>query len=277
MQVTSSNYHIKMSYLELEHISFEYPNQTLALDQVNLNIEKGQKVAVVGENGSGKSSLFLCLCGIHHAQTGRYIIDGEEQKCKRKDRNKLFRKVGYVFQDPEVQLFASTVEKDISFGAINTGMKGDALQACMDEVMEMTQTYDLRKKPPHQLSYGQKKRVAIAGVLACKPEVLLLDEPFAWLDNQQKKNTIQVLDRLHEQNKTIIISTHDINFTYEWADKLVVMKEGRIMATGEPQELLKNQNILDEAGLEMPLILQLTKRLNLESAPKTMEDFFLTV
>jgi len=266
-----------MSYLELEHISFEYPNQTLALDQVNLNIEKGQKVAVVGENGSGKSSLFLCLCGIHHAQTGRYIIDGEEQKCKRKDRNKLFRKVGYVFQDPEVQLFASTVEKDISFGAINTGMKGDALQACMDEVMEMTQTYDLRKKPPHQLSYGQKKRVAIAGVLACKPEVLLLDEPFAWLDNQQKKNTIQVLDRLHEQNKTIIISTHDINFTYEWADKLVVMKEGRIMATGEPQELLKNQNILDEAGLEMPLILQLTKRLNLESAPKTMEDFFLTV
>ncbi|WP_372644866.1 energy-coupling factor ABC transporter ATP-binding protein [Ancylomarina sp.] len=263
-----------MPYIELENISFEYPNQTLALDQISLSVEKGEKLAVVGENGSGKSSLFLCLCGIHHAQTGRYILDGEEQKCKRKDRNKLFRKVGYVFQDPEVQLFASTVEKDISFGAINAGMKGEALQACMDEVMEMTQTHDLRKKPPHQLSYGQKKRVAIAGVLACKPDVLLLDEPFAWLDNQQKKNTIRVLDRLHEQNKTIIISTHDINFAYEWADKLVVMKEGRILATGYSQELLQDQDLLDKAGLEMPLILQLSMKLNLDTAPNTMEEFF---
>ena len=263
-----------MPYIELENISFEYPNQTLALKEVSLSIEKGQKLAVVGENGSGKSSLFLCLCGIHHPQNGRYIFDGEEQKCKRKDRNKLFRKVGYVFQDPEVQLFASTVEKDISFGAINAGMKGEALQECMDEVMEMTQTHELKTKPPHQLSYGQKKRVAIAGVLACKPEVLLLDEPFAWLDNQQKKNTIQILDRLHEQNKTIIISTHDINFAYEWADKLVVMKEGRIIATGHPQNLLEDEDLLESAGLEMPLILQLSKKLNLDLRPNSMEEFF---
>ncbi len=262
-----------MAYIELENISFEYPNQTLALNQISLSVEKGQKLAVVGENGSGKSSLFLCLCGIHHAQTGRYIIDGEEQKCKRKDRNKLFRKVGYVFQDPEVQLFASTVEKDISFGAINAGMKGKELEECMDEVMEMTQTYDLKKKPPHQLSYGQKKRVAIAGVLACKPEVLLLDEPFAWLDNRQKKNTIQILDELHKQDKTIIISTHDINFVYEWADKLVVMKEGQILAIGHPHELLEDEILLNKAGLEMPLILQLSKKLNLESMPETMEAF----
>ncbi|MDE5423937.1 energy-coupling factor ABC transporter ATP-binding protein [Ancylomarina sp. DW003] len=262
-----------MSYLELENISFEYPNQTLALNQISLSVEKGEKLAVVGENGSGKSSLFLCLCGIHYAQTGRYIVDGEEQRCKRKDRNKLFRKVGYVFQDPEVQLFASTVEKDISFGAINAGMKGKDLEACMDEVMEMTQTHELKKNPPHQLSYGQKKRVAIAGVLACKPEVLLLDEPFAWLDNQQKKNTIQILDELHQQNKTIIISTHDINFVYEWANKLVVMKEGRILAKGHPHELLEDEALLEQAGLEMPLILQLSKKLNLESRPETMEAF----
>jgi len=262
-----------MPYIELEHISFEYPNQTLALNQINLSVERGQKLAVVGENGSGKSSLFLCLCGIHYAQTGRYIIDGEEQKCKRKDRNKLFRKVGYVFQDPEVQLFASTVEKDISFGAINAGMKGKELEECMDEVMEMTQTHELKKKPPHQLSYGQKKRVAIAGVLACKPEVLLLDEPFAWLDNQQKKNTIQILEDLHKQDKTIIISTHDINFVYEWADKLVVMKEGQILATGHPHELLDDEILLENAGLEMPLILQISKKLNLESRPETMEAF----
>lgn len=263
-----------MAYLELENISFEYPNQTLALDQVSLSLEKGQKLAVVGENGSGKSSLFLCLCGIHQAQKGRYILDGQEQKPKRKDRNKLFRKVGYVFQDPEVQLFASTVEKDISFGAINAGMKGEELDKCMNEVFEMTQTKELRNKPPHQLSYGQKKRVAIAGVLACKPDVLLLDEPFAWLDNQQKKNTIRVLDILHQQEKTIIISTHDINFVYEWADKIVIMKEGRVMATGKPQELLKNQDLLDEAELEMPLILQLSKKLNLPSTLRTMEAFF---
>jgi len=262
-----------MAYIELENISFEYPNQTLALNQISLSVEKGQRLAVVGENGSGKSSLFLCLCGIHHAQTGRYVIDGEEQKCKRKDRNKLFRKVGYVFQDPEVQLFASTVEKDISFGAINAGMKGKELEECMDEVMEMTQTHELKKKPPHQLSYGQKKRVAIAGVLACKPEVLLLDEPFAWLDNQQKKNTIQILEDLHKQDKTIIISTHDINFVYEWADKLVVMKEGQILATGHPHELLDDEILLENAGLEMPLILQISKKLNLESRPETMEAF----
>jgi len=262
-----------MAYIELENISFEYPNQTLALNQISLSVEKGQRLAVVGENGSGKSSLFLCLCGIHHAQTGRYVIDGEEQKCKRKDRNKLFKKVGYVFQDPEVQLFASTVEKDISFGAINAGMKGKELEECMDEVMEMTQTHELKKKPPHQLSYGQKKRVAIAGVLACKPEVLLLDEPFAWLDNQQKKNTIQILEDLHKQDKTIIISTHDINFVYEWADKLVVMKEGQILATGHPHELLDDEILLENAGLEMPLILQISKKLNLESRPETMEAF----
>jgi len=262
-----------MAYLELENISFEYPNQTLALNQVSLSLEKGQKLAVVGENGSGKSSLFLCLCGIHQAQKGRYVLDGQEQKSKRKDRNKLFRKVGYVFQDPEVQLFASTVEKDISFGAINAGMKGAELDQCMDEVLDMTQTRELRNKPPHQLSYGQKKRVAIAGVLACKPDVLLLDEPFAWLDSHQKKNTINVLDSLQQQDKTIIISTHDINFVYEWADKVVMMKEGCVLATGEPQELLANQDLLDEAGLEMPLILQLTKKLNLSSTPKTMEEF----
>ena len=263
-----------MPYLELENISFEYPNQTLALDQVNLSIKKGQKVAVVGENGSGKSSLFLCLCGIHHGQTGRYMLDGVEQKCKRKDKNKLFRKVGYVFQDPEVQLFASTVEKDISFGAINTGLKGKELESCVDEVLEMTQTRELRKKPPHQLSYGQKKRVAIAGVLACKPDVLLLDEPFAWLDNIQKKNTIQVLDDLHEQNKTIIISTHDINFAYEWADKLVVMKGGRIIASGHPKNLLEDESLLESSGLEMPLILQLSKKLNLDLRPNSMAEFF---
>ncbi len=262
-----------MPYIELENISFEYPNQTLALDHISLSIEKGEKVAIVGENGSGKSSLFLCLCGIHHAQTGRYIIDGDEQKCKRRDRNKLFRKVGYVFQDPEVQLFASTVEKDISFGAINAGMKGDKLAACMNEVMDMTQTHELSKKPPHQLSYGQKKRVAIAGVLACKPDVLLLDEPFAWLDHKQKKNTIQILDKLHNQEKTIIISTHDINFVYEWADKLVVIKEGRILATGNPHELLEDENLLDDAGLEMPLILQLSNKLDLDERPNSMAEF----
>ncbi len=224
-------------------------------------------------NGSGKSSLFLCLCGIHQTQSGRYVLDGQEQKQRRKDRNKLFRKVGYVFQDPEVQLFASTVEKDISFGAINAGMKGKELETCMDEVLEMTQTKELKTKPPHQLSYGQKKRVAIAGVLACKPDVLLLDEPFAWLDCQQKKNTIAILEQLHQQEKTIVISTHDINFVYEWADKLMVMKEGKILATGNPKELLEDQDLLDEAGLEMPLILQLTRKLNLESAPSTMAEF----
>ena len=262
-----------MAYIELENISFEYPNQTLALNRVSLTVEKGQRLAVVGENGSGKSSLFLCLCGIHFPQTGRYIFDGDVQKCKRKGRNKLFTKVGYVFQDPEVQLFASTVEKDISFGAINAGMKGQELDACMNEVMAMTQTQELKNKPPHHLSYGQKKRVAIAGVLACKPEVLLLDEPFAWLDAQQKKNTIQILDQLHQQEKTLVISTHDINFVYEWADKLAVMKAGRILAAGHPHELLKDEALLEQAGLEMPLVLQLTRKLSLDSTPETMEAF----
>ncbi len=262
-----------MAYIELENISFEYPNQTLALNRVSLTVEKGQRLAVVGENGSGKSSLFLCLCGIHFPQTGRYIFDGDVQKCKRKGRNKLFTKVGYVFQDPEVQLFASTVEKDISFGAINAGMKGQELDACMNEVMAMTQTQELKNKPPHHLSYGQKKRVAIAGVLACKPEVLLLDEPFAWLDAHQKKNTIQILDQLHQQEKTLVISTHDINFVYEWADKLVVMKAGRILAAGHPHELLKDEALLEQAGLEMPLVLQLTRKLSLDSTPETMEAF----
>ncbi len=109
--------------------------------------------------------------------------------------------------------------------------------------------------------------------MACKPDVLLLDEPFAWLDCQQKKNTIAILERLHQQEKTIVISTHDINFVYEWADKLMVMKEGKILATGNPKELLEDQDLLDEAGLEMPLILQLTRKLNLESAPSTMAEF----
>jgi cobalt/nickel transport system ATP-binding protein len=257
--------------LSLQNIHYTYPEGTKGLQDISLEIKKGSKLAFLGENGAGKSSLFLVLNGIHKPQKGEYFLDEKRFKFSSKERCELATKVGYVFQDPDVQLFAGTVYEDIAFGPSNLGLKGKELDERVNQYINLLGIEYLRDKAPHQLSYGQKKQVAVAGVLAMEPEVILFDEPFAWLDNRHKQIMTQIIEDLHTHGKTVLISTHNPDFAYEWADEVVLMKEGRIIASDTTEKVMCNKVLMQEIGMDLPLVVRLANKLG-KHAPRSIQD-----
>lgn len=262
--------------LEVKNIKYSYDTNYQALKGVSLKVEKGEMVALLGKNGAGKSTLFLHLNGIYEPDEGQVFIDGEELKYDKKSLLKFRQKVGIVFQNPDDQIFAPTVEEDVAFGPLNLKLPMEEVQKRVTESLARVGMSGFEKKAPHHLSGGQKKRVAIAGILAMKPEIMVLDEPTAGLDPQGVRGLSKLLKELNEEGITIIISTHEVDLVPNYAKRVFVMVDGLLIAEGTPKEIFAQPEILDKANLEVPIVTELFHDLEKEGFDMN-NDYPLTI
>lgn len=250
--------------LEVQNIKYSYNRDYQALKGVSLKIEKGDMAVLLGKNGAGKSTLFLHLNGIYQPDEGKVFIDGEELKYDKKSLLKFRQKVGIVFQNPDDQIFAPTVEEDVAFGPLNLGLSMEEVQDRVEEALDRVGMTGYEKTAPHHLSGGQKKRVAIAGILAMKPEIMVLDEPTAGLDPNGVTNLVKLLKELNSEGITILISTHEVNLVPEYANKAFVLVDGNLIAEGTPREIFSQPTILEQANLEIPIVTELFQQIEAE-------------
>ncbi|MEG1870614.1 MAG: energy-coupling factor transporter ATPase [Peptostreptococcaceae bacterium] len=250
---------------DLTHIYMpRTPFEKKALDNVNLYIEDGEFIALIGHTGSGKSTLIQHLNGLLEPSSGRIIIDDIDITEKGVKLADIRKKVGLVFQYPEYQLFEETIEKDISFGPANLGLNPDEILVRVKRAMEMVGLdYEKYKDlSPFELSGGQKRRVAIAGVIAMEPKVLILDEPTAGLDPKGREDILAQIKKLHEEYKmTIILVSHSMEDVGKLAKRIIVMNKGNIALQGEPKDVFKEIDTLEEIGLGAPQVTYLMREL----------------
>ncbi len=236
--------------LEISGLAFAYPDGNQALYGVNLKVEKGERVALLGPNGAGKTTLVMHLNGIHGAQKGEVKIAGTKLDVSDKTSLKKIRaQVGIVFQDPDDQLFMPTVREDIAFGPYNMGFRGVELDRIVNEALEQVGMSDFADRAPHHLSFGQRRRVAVAGVLAMKPEILVLDEPSSNLDPASRRELATILASL---DVTILMVTHDLPYALELCNRAVVLSGGLIAEDSPTRALLADGEKLAKYRLELP-------------------------
>lgn len=244
--------------LEFDQVSYTYPNSAQpTLRNLTLGIPKGKRCALIGQNGCGKTTLFLLANGLYKPQKGSVRWQGTALQYDRASLMQLRQSVGLVFQDPEQQLVASTVEEDISYGLCNLGLPPVEISRRVQQALIDFKLTDLADKPVHHLSLGQKKRVAIADVMVMRPQLLLLDEPTAYLDPRQTRNLLRLLEDIQSTGTTVFIATHDLDFVYRWADWLLVMDQGQLVLEGTPQSVFAQRQIMEELELGMPTVLEL--------------------
>jgi cobalt/nickel transport system ATP-binding protein len=235
--------------IAIDDLSYVYPDGTRALDHLSLSIAAGRRVVLLGPNGAGKSTLLLHLNGLNLPQSGSVRLGGRPVTAH--DHRWAASMVGLVFQDPDDQLFAPTVWEDVAFGPRNLGLSEVEVARRVEEALEAVGLTELARKAPHHLSYGQKKRAAIAGVLAMQPAILVLDEPTAYLDPRSAREVFALLDRLHARGATLLVATHDVDLAAEWADDCLILQAGRLLASG-PRRLLAEARLMESAGLAIP-------------------------
>lgn len=267
--------------LETKNLSYEYPDGTKALTNINLKIESGKKVVFLGVNGSGKSTLFLNFNGILKPNSGSVFYKGNEITYSKKALSELRQNVGIVFQDPDKQLFSANVYQEVSFGAMNLKLKEAEVRKRVDNALHNTSMYKYKEKPVHFLSYGQKKRVSIADILVMNPEIIIFDEPTSSLDPKHSKQMVSLFNELNEKGITIILSTHDVELAYSFADHIIVMKDGKIEGEGTPYEIFSNTKLLECCYLEKPLILEVFEMIGknvqvncINNIPKNKKELF---
>ena len=237
--------------LLIEDLAFAYPDGNQALFGVNLRVERGEFVAILGPNGAGKTTLVMHMNGIHPAEHGSVSVAGEVIDTKDKDLLRRIRgKVGVVFQDPDDQLFMPTVGEDIAFGPYNMGLRGAELDAAVDHALALVHMSEFKDRPPHHLSFGQRRRVAVATVLAMKPEILVLDEPSSNLDPASRRELANILRDL---KITTLMVTHDIPYAYELCERSIVLSGGIVVADGDTKTILSDSKLLSENRLELPV------------------------
>ncbi len=233
--------------VELVDVTYAYPDGSLALDGLSLRVERGERVAVLGPNGAGKSTLCLHLNGILSPRSGTVRVTGLD--VGRDDVREVRRRVGLVFQDPDDMLFMPTVAQDVAFGPANLGFAPQEVAARVDAALGMVGMLEHRDKAPHHLSFGQRKRVATATVLASDPSVLVLDEPSSNLDPRGRRELGEILSGL---GLTMLLVTHDLPYALELCDRGVVIDRGRVVADGDLRELLSDDELLAAHALELP-------------------------
>ena len=241
--------------LEACELHYCYPGRVVGLEAASLALNPSEKVALLGPNGCGKTTLLLHLCGALCPQKGQIRLNGKPVQYTREGMRELRRSVGTVVQDPDDQLFAANVYQDVSFGPLNLGLSEQEVRQRVDEALFSLGIEELASRPPHRLSLGQKKRVALAGVMAMRPSAILLDEPTAGLDPAGVETLLSILDRLQNQGTQITFSTHDVDLAYGWAHQIVVLRNGRVATSGPPSEVFLRQDILGEARLRSPWVL----------------------
>lgn len=234
----------------VENITYTYPNGIRALRGVSLAIREGECVAIMGQNGAGKTTLVKHFNGLLKPVNGRVLIDGVD--TRKTSVAKLARKVGFVFQNPDHQLFCETVEKEIAFALRNFGFDEKKIEKRVDWALNILDLTEYRNVSPFMLSGGERKRVALASVLAWNPKILILDEPTIGQDYMQKEKLRNFITQLNAQGKTVVIVTHDIEFVAECKPRIILMREGKIVADGEPHEILTNRDLLEYASLIPP-------------------------
>ena len=246
-----------MSIIKAENLCYTYEEGTEALKGIDLTIEAGKKVALLGANGSGKSTFFLCLNGVNQPQKGALYLHDKPYDYSKNGLLHLRSKVGIVFQDPDSQLFSASVYQEISFGAMNLGLEEEEVKRRVEQSIEDLEITPFRHKPTHFLSGGQKKQVSVADILVMDPEVIVFDEPAAALDPKHTKILNHLIDKLSERGITIIISTHDVDFAFGWADEAVLFHNGKVLRQGAPEEVFAAEEDLEKTNLTKPAALRL--------------------
>lgn len=252
----------------IKNLSYTYPNGRKGLRDITLHVEKGKKTALLGLNGSGKSTLLYHLNGIFLPQEGSVKVLGLE--VEKKNLRTIRQKVGFLFDYPDHQLFSISAYKDIEFGLKNYGVPEEERRERIRETAESLGITSLLEYPPYDMSLGQKKRVAIAGVTVLQPEIILCDEPFSGLDGKAVLYFKEKLDQWVAEGKTILFSTHDVDLTYEWADRCIVLQEGMVVAKGTTEEVMGDERIYEETELQRPVLYELFK--NRKEKPRSLSE-----
>ena len=260
--------------ISVKDVKFSYPAGVKAINNVSLEIRRGERVALLGPNGSGKSTLILLIAGLLSPQKGEIKVFDEDTASK--SFHKLRQKIGIVFQDPDDQLFNQTVIEDVAYGPKNLGLPAESIQERCEHILEDIGISHLKNRPPHRLSFGEKKKVSLATALVLRPELLILDEPTANLDLHSRRGLIDLLNELNAEGTTIVISTHDVEALPELADRVIVVSHGSLLGGGEMHKVLQDVALLESAGLELPSIARLFTKLKdlglVSEVPITYEE-----
>ena len=250
----------------LENLSHQYSDGTLALDEVSLSFDKGERIALLGPNGSGKTTLLHHLNGILKPTSGKIYYEDKPIQYDSKSLLELRKGVGFVFQDPNDQLFAPTVKQDVAFGPLNLGQPPDQVKKIVNEALATVGMADFAEKPPHFLSLGQKKRVALAGVLAMQPEVIIMDEPTSNLDPRATSDILHLLLQLNKESGiTLLLATHDVDMVPLFANRLYILDKGKLVSEGSPKELFSDTEMIRRVNLRSPRITHLFEVLKKEN------------
>lgn len=245
------------SLLEFHNVCYTYPGgKRPAIQDMSLSFWAGQKTVILGHNGCGKSTLLFLADGLYRCTAGSIHWQGEPLQYKSPCLNLWRQRIGLAFQDPERQLVAATVAEDISYGLCNLQLPELEIERRLQQTLADFSLQELANSPLHQLSLGQKRRVALAGVMALQPKLLLLDEPTTYLDSLQTRHLLQELDRIHARGTTIVIATHDLDFAYGWADWGIVLHEGRMVLSDRTDAVFTDRDLLQQLQLGIPTLLE---------------------
>jgi len=258
--------------IEVENLHFRYPNGVEALKGVSLVIKNGEFVAIMGQNGAGKTTLVKHFNGLLKPSEGNVRVDGVE--TTKTSVAALARNAGFVFQNPDHQLFSETVEEEISFALKNFGFEEETIEKRITWALNLLGLAQYRKTSPFLLSGGERKRVALASVLAWNPETLILDEPTIGQDYQQKEKLRQFIVQMQTQGKTVVIVTHDVEFVAECNPRVLLMKDGNIVADGKGREILTSPEVLAQSSIVLPQIAQVFLKLAPLGLPKDVIDVY---
>ncbi|MBC8275448.1 MAG: ATP-binding cassette domain-containing protein [Chloroflexi bacterium] len=263
--------------IKTEALSFSYDGHTQAISEINVELKDSEFLALLGANGCGKTTLLKHLNGLLKPSSGKVFLDNKELRSFKDEE--IFRQVGMVFQDPNDQLFGATVGQDVAFGAVNLGLKPDEVARTTVEALKLVGASELSERAIHTLSFGQKRRVAIAGVLAMEPKTILLDEPTSGLDPKGVSSIMRLLRKLNKERGTaMIIATHDVELVPLFCDRVAIMSKGKLIGEKTPQEVFADIDMIRNAELRLPRIAHLIEilkkedRLNFSEIPLTIGE-----